>query len=160
MEKKGSTIVLQGELDRRSILTGIGAICCLSALFLAPLAASPGVPSRDADRVLSDLQRLPPAPPTLPRERQLVVSRDPFAEPPAIAARLNSLRSSQAAGMVIRVEGIIGGDRPRALVRVGADERIVAIGESIDGIRIVGIDDAGIRLTSGVRLPLDAGDRP
>ncbi len=62
--------------------------------------------------------------------------------------------------MVIRVEGIIGGDRPRALVRVGADERIVAIGESIDGIRIVGIDDAGVRLTSGVRLPLDAGDRP
>ncbi|MDH2908956.1 MAG: hypothetical protein PXZ07_02455 [Candidatus Eremiobacteraeota bacterium] len=86
------------------------------------------------------------------RTEHPTVARDPFVEPPEIAARTQHLRASQEAGSIIQVEGIINGDRPRALMRIGNAERIVAVGDSIEGVKIIGIDDAGVRLTSGLRL--------
>lgn len=144
--------MLQGPFDRRSLFASIGAVCCISAVLLAPLAASPDSSTRNADRTLADIQGLPTLPLTTRRSEHLSVARDPFVEPPEIAARTQRLRASQEAGSAIQVEGIINGDRPRALMRIGNAERIVAIGDSIEGVKIIDIDDAGVRLTSGLRL--------
>ncbi len=152
--------MLIGGLDGRSFLAGIGGVCCLGACLLAPLAASQGLSSNGDDRLLSELQHLPAIAPISTKSRHPILARDPFREPADIRQRISRLRSSREADTAIRVEGIIDGARPRALVRVGHVERIVAVGESIEGIRIVEIDDAGIRLTSGLRLRLETGEAP
>ncbi|MGC8485415.1 MAG: hypothetical protein ACP5O6_07275 [Candidatus Baltobacteraceae bacterium] len=147
--------------DLRSILTAIGTTLCVAAVFLAPLAASqPAFPYESAR---GGRERQPV--PTLSFDRRrllerITLRRDPFVEPPEIAARTQSERSPRSAGSRVVVEGIIDGKRPRALVQIGTTEQIVAVGDMLDGDTITEIESDGIRFSSGRLIrPASGGQR-
>ena len=136
--------------DARSILTAIGSTLCIVAVFLAPLAASqPTIPLESA-RERSEHQPVP----TLSFDRKrllksLTLLRDPFVEPADIAARMHDERAAHAGDSGLVVEGIIIGKHPRALVRIGTTEQIVAAGDLLDGDTVSEIESDGIRFSSG-----------
>jgi len=154
-------MIFQTRIDLRSLVGALGAILCVGSMLLSPLAASQPPRWLNADRMLSEIRDLP----TLPenrasRERAIVVARDPFVVPPEALALAQRRRASQKARSVIEVEGIIDGERPRALVRIEGVEQIVAIGDTLEGDLVVGIADGAIRLASGAQLRPRAQSTP
>ena len=88
-----------------------------------------------------------------------MLRRDPFVEPPEIAARMQGERSDHPGDRGVVVEGIIDGKRPRALVLIGTTEQIVAVGDMLDGDTVTQIESDGIRFSSG-RLLRPASGTP
>ncbi len=152
--------MLSTPFEARAMLTAIGATFCIAAIFLAPLAASQ--PTFRYEAALNSGVRRPV--PTLSFDRKtylqrLTLRRDPFVEPPEIAARTQGERSEHSGDRRIIVEGIVDGKRPRALVQIGTTEQIVAVGDMLDGDTVTQIESDGIRLSSG-RLLRPASGTP
>ncbi len=146
--------MLSAMCDMRSLLTAIGSTLCIGAVLLAPLAASP--PRFRLDelhiRLRSELV------PNLSFNsdaalKSVSIDRDPFVEPPEIAARMRHERAARSIGAGIVVEGIIDGTRPRALVRIGTTEQVVAVGDILDGDTVIRIASDGVRFSSGLTVP-------
>ena len=75
----------------------------------------------------------------------VVVKRDPFV------AQVRPLPSGTF------VVAVILGATPRALLELGRQTRIVGLGDSVAGYRVVAIDERGIVLSDGNRLPARTG---
>ncbi len=139
--------------DLRSLLTTVGTILCISSVLLAPLAASQPTIRYDAAFVGSHKERIP----TLSFDRSsalknVAIVRDPFVEPPGIAARMRRERGARPSDGGIVVEGIVVGERPRALVRIGTTEQIVAVGDILDGDTVTEIRGDEVRFSSGLTV--------
>ena len=142
--------MLTTTFNARAILTAFGATLCIAAIFLTPLAASQ--PTFRQEPALKSGGRRPV--PTLSFDRKtyldrLTVRRDPFVEPPEIAARTQAERSELTGETKFVVEGILEGKRPRALVQIGTNEQVVAVGDMLDGDTVTEIEGDGIHLSSG-----------
>lgn len=136
--------------DGRSLLTAVGFTLCIGAVLLAPLAASQPALLPAAVRIAPDDERVP----TISYNRahlmkQIAVVRDPFIEPAEVASRIKFESASHSADAGIVVEGIIDGSHPRALVRFGTSEQIIAIGDTLAGDTVTEIDSSGVRFSSG-----------
>lgn len=81
------------------------------------------------------------------RVPDVVVKRDPFVP------QVQPLPSGTF------VVAVILGITPRALLELGRQTRIVGLGDSVAGCRVIGIDEGGILLSDGNRLPVRA-ERP
>ena len=146
--------------EARAVLTAIGATLCIAAIFLAPLAASQ--PTFRNEPALNRGARRPV--PTLSFDRKtylerLRLRRDPFVEPPEIAARTRDVLGKHFGDTRAVVEGIMVGKHPRALVQLGTSEQIVAVGDVFEGDTVTEIDSDGIHFSSG-RLLRPASGTP
>jgi len=163
------------ESTRRKIVA-CAAFCCAVSLCLAPLAGRTSFELARERRVLAARFRTPEL--DAPRRDQPVaVARDPFIaerdedapnrEVP-VAANENvvgmRVMQGQPIGFAVgygvpQITAVITGTSPRALADDGAHVRVIAIGDSLAGSRVVSIDGAGVRLSNGTVLRL-AEDRP
>ncbi len=139
--------------DMRSVLSAVGCALCIGSVLLAPLAASQPTLLADAVRLGAQDERVP----TISLDRttllkQVTLVRDPFVEPAEVASRLKFERAAHSTEAAIVVEGIIDGSRPRALVRFGTNEQIIAIGDTLAGDTVVDIGSSGVRFSSGRTL--------
>lgn len=55
---------------------------------------------------------------------------------------------------MVTVTAIVSGPSPRALIDDGGHVRVVAIGDMLGGLRVLGIDASGVRLQNGTLLAL------
>ncbi|HEY9085241.1 MAG TPA: hypothetical protein VIN40_04795 [Candidatus Tyrphobacter sp.] len=111
-----------------------GAACALAPLNGAP--SSSGVRTAAPSGAWES--------PGLPRLRfpEVRVGRDPFV-PQA---------SDLPANAVVRA--VILGDSPHALIEIGSRTMLVGIGDVLAGARVSAIDDSGVVLSDGSRVPL------
>lgn len=105
------------------------------------------------------------------RVRNIVVLRDPFV--PDRGAPQHAQGSSAVGVRVIQgqstgyplpgngvlVSAIVSGASPRALLDDAGRVRVVGVGDSVCGSRIIGIDAKGLILANGVRISI-AEERP
>lgn len=151
------------QAQRRALLLWSASLCT-GALLLTPLAArSSGDVARDGT---ISAQRL--AVPEWDRKQvaaEVTLSRDPFsadAVSPPDADRMPEAQgqgptgvgqrvvaNTPIAGTRSRISAVILGNTAQALVIDAAGTRIVEAGSSIDGLRIVEITTAGVRLSNG-----------
>lgn len=125
--------------QRRAFLR-LGVFLACSAIALSPLAGAPAVPRpHPSYGTIALYGNLRPDPVTtmMPLGR-----RDPFAPRAADFQQ----------GSVVRA--VLLGPIPRALVDLGSDEHLVGVGDTIGGVEIEVIDDSGIVLSDGSRIPL------
>ena len=146
--------MLSARYDMRLLLTAIGSTLCIVAVLLAPLAASPPKFRLDELRIRSRSDLVPNLSFNSDSALKSVsIDRDPFIEPPGIAARIKQESAAHSIGAGIVVEGIIEGTRPRALVRIGTTEQVVAVGDILDGDTVIRIASDGVRFSSGLTVP-------
>ena len=150
--------MLSTPFEARAMLTAIGTTFCIAAIFLAPLAASQPTFRYEPEHMGGERRPVP----TLSFDRKtywerLMLRRDPFVEPPEIAARTRDVLGKHSGDTTAVVEGIIAGKHPRALVQIGTTEQIVAVGDMLDGDTVTEIESDGIRFSSGRLLRPDSG---
>lgn len=104
-----------------------------------PVALSPQLASPSKPASYETIRSAPPAAaPSL-----ALPARDPFRPPAAVASRITfpQADASTASAGPARLQGILWGvETPRAIV----NDRIVGVGESVDGIHIVAITADGV----------------
>jgi len=148
---------------RRTMVRCSLTLCVVSLLLLAlavpPRSAAGAAPKDDGVRGLPAL----PPPLTYPK---LSVLHNPFARPaPAIADDGDALPPdfvlppNDGIASLPRVQALVVGTVPKALVEIDGHGAIVGIGTKLEGSTIVGIDSGGIVLENGERLPFE-GRRP
>jgi hypothetical protein len=132
-------------LDERERVAAfrVGVLTTLAACALAPLSGASSVP-REPTRIpgtfAADRRPLPPL--RIPAFR---ATRDPF-QPQAADVPANSL-----------TRAVVFGREPRAIVDLGGKEMLVEVGDAIAGMRVSSIDDNGVVLSDGTRIPLRSG---
>jgi hypothetical protein len=117
-----------------------GCVLAIGACALAPIA---GTPSLTAAR-----GRERPGMPFAPLESfrlgpRIAIRRDPFVP---------TIRQLPADA---RVEAVILGARPQALLRIKGRTSIVGVGDFVEGARVVGIDEEGVLFADSTRLLLE-----
>ena len=150
--------------QRRSVTRGsLGT--CLVSLLLLPLVAPPRTSAGTVGKVSTAWRELPSIPPPLSYPA-LAIHHNPFARPlPSIAGDGDPLPPDLVlppnAGIASppRVQALILGAEPKALVQVDGQIAIVGVGTKLEGSAIVRIDSRGLEFDNGERLQLE-GRRP
>jgi hypothetical protein len=144
--------------NRRRNALRVSVTLCTVAMLLLPLAASPqsGATATSGPEGAIALPAIPP-PLTYP---DVTVRHDPFDRP--AVALVDADGGVLPAGFVLppnagiasppRVDAVILGTEPKALVEVDGRSVIVSVGTKIEGSSVVGIDSQGIDLENGERL--------
>lgn len=150
--------------QRRSVTRGSLASCVVS-LMLLPLAAPPSTSAGTSSSNSSASRSLPSIPPPLVYPA-LTIHHNPFLRPlPPIAADDDALPPDFVlppnAGIFSppRLQALILGAVPKALIEVDGKTAIVGVGTKLEGSAIVQIDARGIELDDGERLGIE-GRRP
>jgi hypothetical protein len=154
--------------DRRSLVRLAGMLCCSSIALLAVMQHSP-IAAGAQDGVLALRQRAPALPGEL-RFPTLRVMRDPFVSNQALAetpsrnaadpqivlppnAGASDLPVLTVASAPV-VRAVILGESSRALIELGGDVHVFAVGDRIGSATISSIRSDGVTLSNAVRLPL------
>lgn len=126
--------------DQRGAAFRWGVLLVMAACALMPLAGSTTVRPHVAKNAFGDL---------------------PIAdEPSSNAASFPTLRRDPFVPTAtdvpdgVRVEAVVFGPAPRALVQVGSQSMVVAVGDRLLGTRVDAIEQTGIRLGDGTWLGL------
>ncbi|HEY1975521.1 MAG TPA: hypothetical protein VGG89_03130 [Candidatus Baltobacteraceae bacterium] len=150
--------------QRRSIARSSLAGCIVSLLLL-PLAVPPSTSAGTTTGIAAAWRELPSIPPPLSYPA-LTIRHNPFVRPlPPIAGDDDALPPDLVlppnAGIASppRVQALILGAVPKALVEVEGHTAIVGVGTKLEGSAIVRIDSRGLELDNGERLELE-GRRP
>jgi len=162
--------------ERRSLLQLSAALCCCSLLALPLTAAySYAVSAHEGVVVATARYRIETGPMTYPA---VPLARDPFrADPsPAVPAAPSGMagmriHQGEAIGLSLppnagaaedaetavpafAVKAVVLGADPRALLDVGGSVRVVGIGDIV-GTRVIrAIDESGLTLADGTKVPL------
>jgi hypothetical protein len=136
--------------DRRRTLLRGSLFALAGALLLTPLALPPAEPAQAGaiPSVAANAPQLAESP-----EPKLIVVRDPFV-PDAAVQSADATQTDGVDGTGIVVEAVVLGDSPRALVRLGATNRIVRAGDAVGDSVVRAIDERGVVLEGGETLPL------
>lgn len=149
-------MILQAIDDRlRARLRAVSASLCVVALGLAPVAARSSL-GIGASTAALRWQLAIPASPLRWEGTAVRVARDPFAG----GQDETGTRPGEAANRVAPVaalEAIATGGAPRALVQINGSVQLVGVGDTLAGARVVSIDAASVRLSSGAVLVIGQG---
>jgi hypothetical protein len=154
----------------KRLAAGAASLAC----FAAALALMPaGARSHDAAPPL-DFAAGPPAVARAPiavapqrdafaPRAELDEERPPVLPSPPPAAGLRAVRAPALAApqtSAVRVMAIANGAQPIAIVEEGGVQRVVAIGDRLNGSTIVAIEDDALVLAGGVRVALETASGP
>lgn len=150
------------ERERR-LLTVISLMLCGGSIALLPLTAES---ARNESRPIDARSASSPWAPPAVTYAALRVSRDPFQPfrgtmplAPALAgADSSEMALPPNAGAVI-VRAVVLGPQSRALVEIGGRVNVLGVGDELASGTIASIDERGVVLSSGARIPLTK-DRP
>lgn len=134
--------------ERSNLLQGAVALCAFAAL-LAPLAVQLARGVRLETRTDAAFALPSPAPRETPFPT-VYVERDPFYQEGAS-------RDASSAPVVVRA--VASGPKAAALIEEGGRTRLVLVGDVVEGSRLVAIDDGGLLLASGARVPVTTTSR-
>jgi len=143
--------------------------------FAAPDAVPPNVTTASVSLANANAAGLNAGPANLPAGTIVTAPRPPFGAPavvppgglpgapgtPFLSAPPDPY-AARAESSGIRVDAIVTGAHPVALLREGGADRIVAVGDTVGAARITAIASGGVQLSSGVALtlaPRRQGDR-
>src|SRR6185437_1494457 len=158
------------EASRRRMFAW-SAVLCAIPLCLAPLAGRSSFEVA-GERARFEARFSAPALEVTWHRHSVNVARDPFAveKPveggPVTAAGVVGVHVTQGQaigytvpghGGAVRVTAVVTGVSPRALIDEGSGVRIVGVGDTLSGARIVGIDASGVHLQHGTLLALAQG---
>jgi hypothetical protein len=134
---------------------------CVVSLLLLPLAVPPSTSAGNALGPFGAVHGLPEIPPPLSYPA-LAIRHNPFVRPTASVGDNEDtlppdlvLPPNAGIASPPRVEALILGTVPKALVEIDGRTAIVGVGAKLDGSVIVEIDVRGIELDNGERLALE-----
>ncbi len=148
----------------------LSAFLCAIPLCLAPLAGRSSFELADRRSVLNERFNSPSLTATW-KAQPVNVARDPFVPEttsysqtdPAVPVVGMHVTRGQPIGFTVPlnplVKAIVSGTSPRALIDDGSQVRVIGVGDTIGGERVLAIDRAGVRLQNGKVLALDVPRR-